>query len=306
MASIHNREQFQNLVNNKLMTLRADVLKEPDDIIPKLFKVAKSQKAFEEYFEIGTVPDVPRFNGSLTYLSIAPGYYTKIEPVRYAAGLMFDPDLIEDEKYGKIFGDSKQLMIGDSRRRNKDGVRVLSNSFSIAYDFMTSEEGVAMCSTSHSTKAENVDTSTGFSNAGTSPLTRTALAATRLAFYRFKNDVGELITPSGKWTLIVPPELEETAYEIVKTPKGYESGEGTVNFHYGMYEVMVVPWLTDTNNWWLMDSAAMKDNQIWIDRKRSEPNAWVDNETFVLKVSLNNRRAYGHLGWRHAYGHQVS
>jgi len=199
-----------------------------------------SDSAWEEFYSVGAVPDIPEFNGKISYLGIAPGYHVKIEPKEYAGGIQAERKLIDDKKYSVLDNRAAGLMTAAQRTREKLGVRTFANAFSAAFDFMTSEEGVALCSSSHTTKA-GTSTASGFDNAGTSALSKTSVAATRLLMRQFRNDISERIDMSDNLALIVPDNLADTAYEIVNTPKSLDTAEGNVNPQYKRHTV--IPYL---------------------------------------------------------------
>ena len=171
---------------------------------------------------------------------------------------MFERKLLDDKKYAVLDNRSGMLAESAARVREKYGVRPFAYAFSSAFDFMTSEEGVALCSSSHTTKS-GTSTSTGFDNSGTSALNATSVAATRILMRQFRNDISERISIEPD-TLIVPDTLADKAAEIMGTEKGLYSAEGTINVQKGRFKV--IPYLRlddyDTNNWFMCDSNLMK------------------------------------------------
>jgi len=266
-----------------------------------------SDSAWEEFYSIGAVPDIPTFNGKLTYLGIAPGYHFKIEPMEYAAGIQAERKLIDDKKYGVLDGRARGLIEAAQRTREKRAVRAFSNSFSAAFDYMSSEEGLSLCNTAHLTKS-GTSTSSGFSNSGTTKFSKTAVAATRLAMRLFRNDISQRIEISDNLALIVPDALADDAYELVKTPKGHDSGEGNVNMNYGRYEI--IPYMrlddTSTTDWWMAVRSRMKEDLIWVDRITPESKNTIDWDTYMLLQAVYFRCGYGFIDWRWLYGHNVA
>lgn len=300
------REQFVRLLDNRLKKVAEGELMELDPMIGNLYSVMGSDSAWEEFFEVGSLPDIPEFTGKLEYLGIEPGYHVKIEPKEYAGGVQMERKLIKDKKYAVMDNRAKLLAQSANRTKEKLGVRPFAYAFSTAFDFMTSEEGVALCSTAHTTKA-SVSTTYGFSNAGTSALSKTSIAATRLLMRKFRNDIAERIQISPD-TLIVPDNLYDTAMEIMGTDKGLYSAEGTVNMQKGRFNV--IPYLRlddyDTNNWFMVDKGLMKRYLLWINREGDEVNNTIDFETFMIKTSIYFRVGNGFTNWRWIYGHNVS
>ncbi|MCK5616848.1 hypothetical protein KAR91_84080, partial [Candidatus Pacearchaeota archaeon] len=243
----------------------------------------------------------------ISYLGVAPGYHIKIEPKEYAGGIQFERKLIDDKKYSVLDNRVGGLMTAAQRTREKLGAQLFVNAFSTAFDFMTSEEGQALCSSSHSTKS-GTSTASGFDNAGTSALNPTNVAATRIIMRGFRNDISERIDIGDDLALIVPDNLADRAHEIVGTPKGLDTTEGNINVQHGRHEV--IPYLRlddyDTNNWFMVDKKKMKEDAVWIDRVKPETKNTVDFNTYILQTAIYFRCAYGFKDWRWIYGHQVS
>lgn len=244
--------KFARLLDTRLREV-AESRKEYMDLrsmLSRIYRMESSDSALEEFYEVGGVPDIAEFTGAINYLSVAPGYYKKIEHREYAGGLQIERKLLDDKKYAVLESRAEELMASAMRVREKKGARLLQYAFSTAFDYETSEEGVALCSNSHSTKS-GVSTTTGFDNLNTTALSPTAVATARLNMRRFKTDIGERFEVSDNLALIVPDALADTAEQIVRTPKSLQTSDGDVNMQYGRYEVINYVRLddVDTNNW---------------------------------------------------------
>lgn len=307
MASPLDSAQFVRLLDTRLREVSEAKFKELTSMIPTLFRVINSDSAWEEFYSIGAVPDIPAFNGNLSFLGIAPGYHSRIEPKEYAGGIQIERKLMDDKKYAVMDNMAGGLAVAAQRSREKQGVRAFANAFSSAYDFMTSEEGVSLCSSSHTTKA-GTSTTSGFDNSGTSALSKTSVAATRLLMRRFRNDISERIEISDNLGLVVPDNLADAAMEINMTPKSMDTAEGNVNMQYKRYNV--IPYLRlddyDTNNWFMVDMDAMKQDLIWVNRVMPETKMTVDFKTYVSMIATYYRCAYGFINWRWIYGQSVT
>lgn len=298
---------FVRLLDKRLREVGENEYNDLASMIPKLARMLDSDSAWEEFYDVGAVPDIPEFNGKLDYLPIYPGFLTKIVHKEFAAGIQSERKLIDDKKYDVLDERAAGLMASAHRVREKKMARNFTLAFSTAFDFMTSEEGVALCSSSHTTKS-GTSTTDGFDNAGTSALTKTNLAVARLAMRLFRNDISERIGVGDDLALIVPDNLADTAMEITQTPAGYGTGHLDKNMDYRRFEV--IPYLrlddTDVNNWFLVWKSQMKKDLIWIDRIAAELKTTVDFETYMLKNAVYLRLSTGFKGWRWCYGNQVS
>jgi len=296
------------LLQANLREVGENKYKELKSMIPKMFRVVKSESAWEEFYDISSVPDIPEFNGKLSTLSVAAGFHKIIEPKEYGAKIDVERKLIDDKKYAVLDNMAEKLMNSAHRTREKTGVKLFANAFSTAYDFMTkNEEGVALCSSSHTTKS-GTSTASGFDNSGTSALSKTTVAATRILMRQFRNDISERIEISDNLGLVVPDSLADIAEEINGTPKSMDTAEGNINTQAGRYEVIPLLRLddTDTNNWFMVDLDAQKESAIWLDRVMPEISSTVDFNTYLKEIALYMRHAYGYIDWRWCYGHAVS
>ena len=309
MAHPLKSAEFRRLLDARLTSVFEEHAKKAElkSVIPTLFNVVSSSKAWEEHFYVTGVPDISEFSGKLAYLAQYPGFHKKIEHKEYAGGIAAERKLLEDKLYGVLERNSKDLVRSAMRVREKKGVRLLSSSDSSAFDYMTSEEGQPLCSSSHTVKT-GVSTSSGFDNAGTTALSKTSVAAVRLLMRKFKTDIGERFEPSENLALVVPDNLADTAREIVGTDKGLDTGDGNINPQYQRHQVIPILRLddTDTNDWWMMDLDGAKDSFVFYDRTKPDYNQTVDFDTYQLLQSVYMRISYGWLDWRSVYGSFVS
>lgn len=301
--------QFVRLLKEGIREIGENRYKELPSMIPTFYRVIDSNSAWEEFYDIGSVQDPVEFTGKISYTGIAPGYHTKIEPKEYARGIQSERKLIDDKKYSVLEGRGSALMEAAQRQQEKLGSRTFTNAFSTAFDFMTSEEGLSLCNSSHTTKS-GTSTTTGFDNSGTSAMTKSSVAATRILMRQFRDDISELVNMGDDFGIVCPENLADTAYEIVNTPKGLDAvaGEQNANPQYKRYTI--IPYMrlddTDTNNWYMVNLTQMKKDLVWINRIKPELKSTVDFETYILKTAVYYRVAYGFLGWRWIYGHSVT
>ena len=300
---------FPKLFDKRIREVQENVwedLTKTESFLDQLYRVIKSDSAVEEFAAVGAVPDIPEFNGVLQSLPVYPGYYNKIEPKEFGAKLMWERKFIDDKKFPVMMADAEGLFTSAFRVREKYAAKGFNNAFSAAFTFMTSEEGVSWCSSSHTTKS-GAATTTGFDNSGTSALDKTSVAATYLLMRRFKNDIGERISINPD-LLIVPDTLGDKADEIVGTPAGLYSAEGTINVQKGRFKVIRYRLLDDnsTKNWFMADSRMLKRVNLFIDRIKPETNTDIDKNTLMTEVSIYFRLGAGPIGWQCLYVQEVS
>jgi phage major head subunit gpT-like protein len=307
MGSPLDSSQFVRLLDNRLRMVAEQTYNQLPSMIPTLFGMIDSDSAWEEFFAVGEVPDIPEFTGKISYLPIAPGYHTKIEHKEYAGGIQSERKLLDDKKYAVLDNRAAKLMTAAGRTREKHGARAWQNAFSTAFDYMTSEEGVALCSNSHTTKS-GTSTATGFDNLNTTAMNKTTIASSRIQMKQFRNDISERIDIGDNLALVVPDNLEETAWEIINTPLGFDTAGKDANFQSGRYKLITYSRLddTDTNNWFMVDLDKMKEQLKWLNRISPETKNTIDFQTYIVQTALYMRHSYGWIDWRFILGHQVT
>jgi hypothetical protein len=269
------------------------------DAMSAFYRVIQSESAFEEFYGVNGIGDIPKFNGKLEALVGSPGYLTRIEPVEFAAMRQWDRKFLDDKKYMVMKDDSSELGIAAARTRNKYCAYPFIYATSNNLEFLSyNEEGVSLVSSAHLTKS-GASTSSGFTNTTTLALTPTNLEIVRLIGANIKSPLGTRMNTNFD-TLIVPNALAKTAFEITQSDKDPYSGNNAKNYWNGKYKV--IPWnlLDDysTKDWYLVDSAQMKKDLLFINRFNPEFKSNWDFQTMITALSIYMRFGLGYKGWR--------
>jgi phage major head subunit gpT-like protein len=269
----------------------------------KFFNVIKGTKAVEHFENFGAIaPDAWRNfqqSGRVASVGFDRGYKTNITPGEFIVELPVRRSFLEDNLYSQILQPSQQL--GDSAQllMETDAASVLNNAFSGSY---LGGDGVALCSASHPNGPEVSGTQ---SNTGTSALTVDSIEATRLAMQAYKDDKGNLIGGSPDM-IIVPPGLDFSALQLNNSPMDPRTANNAVNPRFGAYEIVRWDYLTDSNNWFMVDSVKMKMNLLWVDRVPLDIRLKNQDTTVFATWIARTRFGYGWTDWRWIYGHNVT
>lgn len=294
------QEQFGYLLDPGLRKIFMDEYEMPDGLLDQLYGVEKSSKAMEYDYGIGGIGDMQQFDGTIPYTDFEGQYRISYTHKEWVNGMKVERRLVDDDQYNIINKRPQSLALSAKRTREKHGASVFNSAFNTSV--FTGGDGSALCASDHSREG----TSTAQSNSGSSALSATSLATARLAMRDFTDDTDNLITARGD-TLVVPPELEQTAYEITQSEKKVDSAENNKNFIKSLgYKVLVWDYLSDTNNWFLIDSRYAKMFLKWFDRIPTEFNKDKDFDTYVAKWSVYTRYSYGFSDWTWCYGNNVS
>lgn len=142
-------------------------------------------------------------------------------------------------------------------------------------------------------------------NLGSAALSDATLATARTAMRKQAayNNATEVLGATPKY-LVVPPELEQLAFELSSSqPKVTANANATIpNIHQGI-NAIVLDWLTDANNWFLVaDPAMVPTIEIGFFRGQEEPELFVQDMGDVGSMFTADKLTYK---IRHVYGGAV-
>lgn len=267
---------------------------------PILFNEIGSSKAQEHFQGAGGMSDVPEYKGTIEYDDFDQLYKTTFTHAEYVRGFKVERKLVEDDQYNIINARPMALALAYERTMEKHAASVFNNAFSSSY---LGGDSVALCG-SHPYSPTNASTQ---SNSGTTALSYDAVIATRKLMRAYEDDRGELI-PCMPDLIVHPPELEDTANDIVNTANKPLTANYQDNF-VRRSNIRALSWdyLTDSNNWFLVDSAMAALHLIWINRVSTE-FAMDPTGDYNLEARYRGyaRWSYGWSDWRWVYGHNVT
>ncbi len=118
---------------------------------------------------------------------------------------------------------------------------------------------------------------------------------------KFTDDVGDKldVTPD---TIIVPPDLEDTALEICRSVLDPTSANHAINPQSGRYQIVVWHYLTSATKWWLVEMGRMKQALIWYERVPLEFGREEDFDTLEAKFRAYMRFSRRAKDWRWILG----
>jgi len=271
----------------------------PGDVVPQLFSFEKSSKAVEYDLGMGGMGDLEEFNGTIPYGDFHQQYRVSYTAKEYVKGIKVERKLVDDDQYNIINMRPKQLAVVAKRTREKHGASLFNNAFNTS--IFAGGDTKALCATDHSW----VGTTSTWGNSGTDALSATALEATRILGMQLLDETDNLMDIMYD-TILVPPNLEETANIITKSTLQPYTGDNNMNWNQGRYKVIVWNRLSDSNNWFLIDSKYMKMFLKWFDRIPVEFNKDKDFDTYVAKYSAYQRYSFGFSDSRWIYGMNVA
>lgn len=274
-------------------------------LIPALFDEGDSDQAEEKDLGAGGFGDWSEYKGAITYDDNEQLWKTTYTHVEYTDGFKVERKLADDDQYNVISRRPRGFAVAAMRTREKHAASVFNNAFSSTY---AGGDAVELCG-AHPYSPSNAATQ---ANNGTTALSYSAVVSTRQAMRAYEDDRGELM-PVNPTIILVPAELEGTANEICNTMRGVNSQQpNTADYVANLVQdrgirPLVWDYLTDANNWFLIDIQLAKMYLRWFDRIPLE-FAMDPTSDFRLEARYRGymRYSYGWSDWRWVYGHAVT
>ena len=301
---------FADLLEPGLRVWFMEELGRPAAVMEQLFGVSTSTKFEERYEGIGALGLPPPFKGTVEYEDFDALYRTDIRNYEIAQGISITRQMFDDDQTNVMQTRARGLGASFRNGVEHDSAQVFINGFT---DDGTNRlgastnggDGVALLSTAH--PQSPVNTGNTQSNEGTLALNVANLDTTRQAMRNFTDDKGILLGVNPD-TLLVPPELERTATQIVSERALYEPGSAQfdINMFAGRLRPIVWDRLTDANAWFVIDSRLMKLHLKFQWRIRPEFNQDTDTNTLVARFQGYMRYGIGFTDWRWIMGQNPS
>lgn len=283
-------------------------------MIPALYGMPTSQRAYEEHIGVGQISSDFEFEGTgrVQYDNPNKGFLTRFTHREFAKGMIVTRKMLDDNLFPQILDEARALGDAAFRHREKSGAAVFANAFSSATTEATLDDFgfpvvggdlVALGSTAHPQSA--ADTGATQTNEGTLALSKDNVGTTRVAMMNFTDDRGDILNVMPD-LLLVPPELEDTAATITRSLLDPSSANNAVNPQAGRFQTMVWHYLDDTNAWFMIDSARMKRDLLWYDRIPLEFGREEDFDTFEAKFRTYMRYSRRWRDWRWCFAQNPS
>jgi phage major head subunit gpT-like protein len=260
-----------------------------------------SNAASEDYGWLGQVPAVREWKDERIPKGLSEFTYT-IRNKKWEASIRVDRTVLEDEQYGQIRARVAQLPGAVERHQNKLVFDAFAAGFTaLAYD------GQYYFDTDHSEGNSGTQ-----SNKFTTALSASSYATARAAGMGFKDDQGELLGFNHN-LLIVPPALESTARTLLNAEFVSDGTTTVTNIWRNSADLLVVPFLSDATDWFLVDTNALTRPIIFQNRIPVSFNALDDADSsesafmrdhYVYGVRARYNVGYG--DWRSAIGSAVA
>lgn len=297
------RSDMPNLLEDGLKTVFFEALDATVGDYERIATIVPSESDQENYAWLGAVPAMREFTDERMPLGLLEHDYS-IRNKTWESSIAIERAAIEDDKLGQI--KLRVMSLAREAKRHMDELvfGLLRTGFATkCYD------GQYFFDTDHAEGDSGAQ-----SNKGTAALGADSLQAAITGMMKFKDDRGKVlgVTPD---LLVVPPDLQWTAMELLEST--YWPGEltagskGASNVLKGKLDLLVSPYLTDSNDWFVLSTKGVMKPVILQSRTPIEFAALeADSESgfmrdeYVYGVRARYNAGYGL--WQMAYASQVA
>ncbi|MCE5314503.1 MAG: Mu-like prophage major head subunit gpT family protein [Armatimonadota bacterium] len=297
------RSDAPTLLEDGLKTVFFEAMDAAIGDYERIATIVPSESDEEKYPWLGAVPSMREFKDERMPLGLLEHNYS-IKNKTWESSIAVEREAIEDDKYGQIRLRVQSLAREAKRHIDELVFSLLKNGFAT-----TCYDGQYFFDTDHSEGDSGTQ-----SNKGTTALDSSALQAAITAMMKFKDDRGKFlgIVPD---LLVVPPDLQWTAMELLESTYWPEEGTTTAkvasNVLKGKLDLLVSPYLTDTSDWFVLSTKGIVKPVLLQSRMPIEFAALEANsesgfmrDEYIYGVRARYNAGYGL--WQMAYGSQVS
>lgn len=307
-ATTHQEKDFSALLEPKLRKVFYETYEEVPEQYSKIFNVKTSTKAQETDYHLGAMAGWTKFGKTVLdavvgdavemdkvhYQKIKPGQTVVYTHEAFAEGFMVQREFMDDEQYGVVEKMTKDLARAGRYKVENDAISLLNNAFT-----NTGYDGKALCAIDHPLINGDKTGKTVCSNLTTGVLSDTALKNALVLGRKQLDEAGKIVQMKFD-TLIVPPMLEFTAIELMKSTKKVDTGNNNMNPLEDRFKIVVNDFLSSDTAWFLQDSKRHELNFFW--RVKPEFKREKDFDSYVSKYAGYMRYSYGYSDFRGIIG----
>lgn len=294
-----NETNFGKLLEPGLRKIFYETYKEKPEQFSKIFNMETSKKAMETDYGMGAFGDWTKRASSLdnvAYQKFSAGKERTYVHEAFTSGFQVERELMDDEQYRVLKKMPKALARSCRASIEKNAIKILSGAFT-----GTGYDGKPLCAKDHPL----LDSEATCSNLVEGELNRENLKKALLLMRQTKDEAGNLVQMKAD-TLIIPPELEDTAVRLLHTAKLPGGNDNDTNEYIASHglKIVVMDYLSGEEGgetmWFVQDSSQHEMNFFW----RIKPEfKWAEEfDNFIAKYRGYCRYSYGYSDFRGIVG----
>lgn len=244
-------------------------------------------------------------SGQVTYRTPVQGFDWSATHVEYSQGIAIQRRLWQFDQFGVIENYWRKLIRSADETLKEHAAKIIEDGPNVSSLLNFSHtRGEALFANTHSSPVSGVG-STNTDTLVTTALSRTSLNTIRTMMLRFVDDQGFTHGLNAD-VLFVPPELLPTAEVLIQSSMEPDTGNNAINPNKGRLEIVVLDALSDTNDYFVGNKAAMHDSFHWYEAVKPEFDRVMDFDTKQAKYSGYMAHTIAWSDWRVGVYAQVS
>lgn len=247
---------WPSLMQKDLSLVFLDQFRSTPSMLPFVYRFKDAEQGVEYDLETGDIGTVPVFDGEISYDDTKEGYKKSVQETEYSLGLKATRRMIRNDLYG-VFRDRTELLAMSFKDlRENRGAFPFNNAFNGSFIV---GDGLSLCNSTHTSKYSGSNQS----NTSTAAFSAPNVFANGLLMQKFKTNRDNNMHNIPD-TLIIPIDLMEKAYEIIKSSGKVDTANNNRNYHEGRYKVICWPnYLTSTTAWFFCNSMMMRQRLVF-------------------------------------------
>ena len=294
-----------NALNPTLFQFFTETMREVPMVRDRLYNVQNSRQSAEYFEGVGTMPtDAFRQYKKTEVIGqsrATAGFGTNFRHEEYPLDIVLRYADVRDMNSVKMRLETQAVADAFRSFLEEEAASIFNNGFDADYE---GADGKPLFSTAHPHSPDN--TKDTWSNAGTTALSEDSIRSTRLAMRTWKDANG---APAGIMpnAIVIPPGLADDAEVLMRSALKPGSQNNDANIIQNKFEIIEWQYLTDSNNWFMVDLRAAQRFLLWFNRENMtlRPKPQESNQVTV-KYGMLSSFSYGYISPRFAYGHNVS
>lgn len=251
-----NSGQWPSVMQRDLSLIFVDQHRGYPSMLPFIFNFMEATQGTEFDLEGGDFPAIGLFSGNINYSPVTEGYKKSVQETQYAGGFAATRQLLRNDLYGAVRKTVRGMADSFRQLREQTGANVFVNAFNGSF---TTGDGLSLCNSAHT----NVNGGANFSNTSTVAFSAANVQANRLSMKALTSNAGNIISNIPDM-IVVPMQLEAYAYEFLQSQGQVDGSLNNRNYGEGRYKLIVWDnFLTSATNWFLVNSARMKEELIF-------------------------------------------
>lgn len=288
---------FGDLIDPAIRKVFDDRYKMHPEQYSQVFQVMESDRHQELLSSIGSLGlanDVSE-GAEIPYVDADQGFKATFTHGKVALGIQISQELLEDDLFSEVRLRSEALADAVRQKVETDAASVFNNGFSGG---SSGPDGAQLFSASH---VREDGGSSSESNTTTLALSDANLDTVLVNFQDTTGTKGETINLYPD-LMVVPIELETTARVLLDSEGRTGTTNNDINVWRGSFDLFVWQYLTDNNNWFLLDRRNNPLHWFWRRKVAIKRDDKISSE--IARWYAAARYSQGWRTWRGVYGVQ--